>query len=689
MTAVIFLVVLLFGLGIAVALFFVFKKLHEDAVPRQPKLLSDKPFLIYLFSSCGALAGLYYLGHITTGFWGWFWYTLLFGLTLAILAYIAYDALKRDAQAKKQRELLDKFAWQQRHLQTQIKGITSTLPSPARFNEQVSVALAALLERENLPTPGPAIRQEIANALTDIYKRTTTLPLTDQSISALEASLAHAQTFDPGAVREACVTAFSAFIRRLPAPGPHHFDLPLAELLDLGQITADLINPFRNQVLYERNICRSIWDNFHANAVKMGGGNAPVYPQELNSKLPKTELAHLYLRNTPFNQLLQTLVPFGFDDQTRFTHHWCMGDNGTGKTTYLRYFIKADLARVAKGECSLVVIDSKKLIREMRTLRIFAEELRDRVIIVDPKHPVALNPFYLPDNQCAEIFSYMLADIEGQASKLQRGAISYMVKAARTRPNPNLYVLRDFFALKKSRTDRMEAPEGIEGFDDNTRHWFLNVFPNLHQATREGVHQRLMNLIDTDFMCESLNADRCALDLFDELHEGGKVLLVDTDRGSLGKENTHVLGRVFIALIDQLSSRRTHYPPKSLKPIFVVIDEAHDYIQSDERFADIMEKARDQRIAMTVAHHHEGQIDARIQASLNNAGIKTQCDDIGSVRVKTRRRSYDIPIKQLDFDHEPPMTRQQYAEMRQRIDAKYGIRASAEPEPVAERYDEP
>jgi len=561
-------------------------------------------------------------------------------------------------------------------------------PTDAIFCSQLADALERVLRRSGMLLPSKDILAELFRTARSIYIKELPPPVpTNADKVALSIAAQQTQNFDPAILAEAMLRGFAGFLQKLPTFDRTQFTLPIAELVDLPTAIYDLITPFRDPRLFETNHCRYIWEQFERNAVKMGGGNAPVYPQELQSDWPKYKIANLYLKDTPFNQLFQMQIPFGFEDETRCTHHWCLGHNGTGKTTYLRHFIKADLDRVERGECSLIIIDSKKLIREMRMLKQFATTLRDHIIIVDPAHPVALNPFHLPKEQSVDVLTYMLGNLT-EASDLQKGALSYLIRAARTYDKPNLYVLRDFFSLNKKR-GHVELPDGFERFDNNTQFWFRNTFPGLHNATKEGVQQRLMNILDHPMLEQMLNADRCALDLFEVLHEGGKVLLVDTDRATLTPERTEVLGRLFIALIDQLSSRRTHLDERKLKPIFVYLDEAHDYIKSDERFADILEKARAQRIAVTVAHHHEGQIDPRIEASLKNAGLKSRCDDIKSVSVKTRRRNYSIPVTRLDFDKLPQMTQQQYGDMRQRIVDIYGIRAISSPTPLPDDISEP
>lgn len=573
-----------------------------------------------------------------------------------------------------------------------LKSPSVPAPAPApqptsekEFVVKLIAALKQILEDSRVAYPSEDVALELIRIAEQVYARELPLPFdkkrellrpqTPEETKALQQIVDNEiQTFCDVAepqLAETLLKSFYTFLQRLPVYEHPQFTLPIAELVDLPSTMYDLITPFRDERLYSAERCRYIWDTFQQNSVTAGAGKAPVMPQHFKTDLPKNEIANLYLKGTPFNQLLQTHIPFGFDDEIRCTHHWCLGHNGTGKTTYLRYFIKADLERVERGECSLIVIDSKKLIREMRTLKQFVTTLEDRVIIVDPEHPIALNPFYLPQKQSRDVMRYMLANLS-EASDLQTGALSFLVDAAATYDKPSLYTIRDFFTLKKG-----ELPGNFDRFDNDTQIWFRSTFNELPHLTRSGINQRLANFIkDNATLCKMLNADRCALDLFDWLNEGGNVLLVDTDRGDDTPEATNILGRLFIALIDQVSTRRTKLDEHTLKPIFCYVDEAMDYIENDKRFADILFKARAQKIAMTVAHHTESQIDVKIQQALDQAGLRSHCPDREIVHVKTRQRNYTIPIQRLDFDrHLLHMSRDQYRAMRERMDDKYGVKA--------------
>jgi hypothetical protein len=540
---------------------------------------------------------------------------------------------------------------------------TSNLPG-AYYVVQEFLLLAKDIYNREIPPPPPGIATPAFTPLQETTFQTY-----------LREHLAIAQTFGPALLAEAILKSYLAFAQALPRFPQAQLTVPIAEVVDFNHLSKQLIDPFRDQRLWAAGRCKYVWEEYERNAVKAGGGDAPVYPQDFKGNLSRSKVADLYLRNTAFHQLFHLEIPFGFDDETRCAHHWCLGDTGTGKTTYLRHFIKADLERVERGECSLVVIDSKKLIREMRMLKQFATSLKDRVIIVDPEHPIAINPFYLPSKQSHDVIEYMLAGLS-EASDLQSGALAFLIDAAATYDHPTLHTIKDFFALKKD-----QLPDNFSNFDPETQHWFRHTRPTLHIATSAGLGQRLANFLKRNAtLAAMLNADRCALDLFDWLHDGGRVLLVDTDLAELGKEGTNVLGRLFIALLDQVSSRRTKYDEKKLKPIFVLIDEAGDYIKQDTRFADILIKARAQKVAVTVAHQIVEDISVVNQAHLRNAGLKSSCQDIKSVEVRTRKRSYTIPIKPLDFDHLPAMTRDEYNDMRERMDEQYGVKRK-DPEP--------
>lgn len=453
---------------------------------------------------------------------------------------------------------------------------------------------------------------------------------------------------------DAITTSLMAFIMRLPPPVQSTFQRPLLETTNPASLIWDMIQPLREPLVADLNLFKSVVDTYAKNAGVQG-----AHPQDYTG--PKEELAVAYFRNIPMLPLLQTSVPFvPFTEQERFTHHWIMGHNGTGKTTYLSRLLKADLASVGRDECSLVVVDSKKLIRDMRDLVDFGpyNELDGRLTLVDADDLFPLNPF-LSGNPKG-IVSYMLANLT-EASNLQAGAINFYINAVMASPEKNLRTMQKLIAMGKD-----ELPTAIMGrLDPTTNNWFRHTRKTLAGLTSGGVAQRLDNFMDeSKLLSRMFEADTFGLDI-KGLHEGGRVWLIDTNRAKFGKDGANLLGRMIIALINQLSEYRTNVKGP-YKPVWVVIDEAQDYIASDAIFADILEKARSSRIGVTIAHHHLGQIpDTRVKGALENVGIKSQCHDIGSVEVKKRRESFTLRVDRLDFEHEPKMRPEDYTYLRE------------------------
>jgi hypothetical protein len=482
----------------------------------------------------------------------------------------------------------------------------------------------------------------------------------DMDIEYLRPLALASQLFDYDLITKALTQSILAFLRHLPRPSeqPTPWKVPASQLIPVGQTIVDVLAPFCTPELKARGLCKTVREKYGAGYAVTG-----VWPVQYKGE----DVLELYLIPA-FRELFNIAIPFQpFTDEMRFTHHWCMGDNGSGKTTFLRHFIKDDLARVAREECSLFVVDSKRLVREMRTLKDFAagQPLDGHLILIDADAIFPLNPFKLPKAQGVPLLVYMLAGLT-EASKLQMGVLRHYVNAAYSMTNPTLYSLSELMLTPK---DKLPAGLNPDRLDDVTRKWFLHTRRGVAALTSGGIEQRLMDFLaefrDGPFL-KMLNADSFALDMR-EIQRGGKVLLVDTSRRAFGKEAGALLGRLVIALIDQLASERTDHPGP---PVFVVIDEAQDYIARDEIFADILEKARSSKIGMTIAHHHlkqSGGFIPGVVAALEQAGIKSRCHDVGSVHITTRKKEFDLPVKKLEFDHEPQMERDDYAVMRERL----------------------
>lgn len=540
------------------------------------------------------------------------------------------------------------------------------------------------LDPEPEPEPAPVVLRDFKEDLRErMWQRMMEfdLPIPDEKTMEIVLSVAEElynarETTDDDEKVRACIGGMmSGFIARLPRIPLAPFKAAIVNTTYAPSLIWDLVEPMRRDGVLSTMVIR-----FNANMAEVTEelrARERVTPQ----KYPKPDVER-YLDGTPLRTLLNVLVPYNpFPDKERYTHHWCMGAYGAGKTTYLRHLIRYDLERVKAGEVSLIVMDSKKLIREMRRMKLLKGV---RTIIIDAETAFPLNPFHMPKDQARRVISYMLANLQG-ASELQGGALRFFIDAVLQSRDKTLDTLLDYVKLE----DKEQPKGGIKSWSPELQQWWTKTRPKLHEATVSGLQQRLSNFVhDYPKLARMFNADSFGIDLFKELHDGGTVLLVDTDRESFGKDGANMLGRLIIALVDQLSSRRTHLQESSLKPVWFVCDEAQDYIQSDLVFADILEKARAQRIGVMVAHHHTGQLDKRIEQSLAQAGFKSDCVQPGVVNIIRRDKTMTtLTPKPYEFiDDELQMDDPEYAALRAKLKKEFPYKG---PKDRSDEVEEP
>ena len=83
------------------------------------------------------------------------------------------------------------------------------------------------------------------------------------------------------------------------------------------------------------------------------------------------EVVFGYLKDTPFLRLFDVPVPVAIDEELRFSHTWVLAPPKTGKTQLIQWLVSHDLPKVARGEASVVVMDSQgDLINNLANLHI-------------------------------------------------------------------------------------------------------------------------------------------------------------------------------------------------------------------------------------------------------------------------------------------------------------------------------
>src|SRR5581483_12130483 len=138
------------------------------------------------------------------------------------------------------------------------------------------------------------------------------------------------------------------------------------------------------------------------------------------------------------------------------------------------------------------------------------------------------------------------------------------------------------------------------------------------------------------------NAETCKFDIRAEM-DAGRVIILNTSRTRLG-DGAAVYGRLFINMIRAAAFRR-----KASIPVFLYIDECHDYIATDTKLAQILDQCRSFNICPIFAHQRLGQLkttdvhEAVAQCALKFANTRENAKDLAPRFGLEEPAALDLP----------------------------------------------
>lgn len=374
---------------------------------------------------------------------------------------------------------------------------------------------------------------------------------------------------------------------------------------------------------------------------------------KLPSKAPAMDNDHLiqtYLDGTPLARLYDFAVPILLSQKSRFEHHHIVAGSGHGKTQTLQSLILHDLVEVAKGEASIVVIDSQgDLINRLSKLDVFGESgvLADKLVLIDPsdvEYPIALNLFDIGMerinqysqldrermiNGVLELYDFVLGSLlDAQMTQKQSVIFRYITRLMLHIPNATIETLRDL--LEEGGANRYR--QHIDRLQGSARAFFHTEFDSREFVqTKKQVLRRLWGILENQSFERMFLHPRNKLDLYSEMNSG-KVILINTAKDLLKEEGTQIFGRFFIAMIAQAAQERSVIAEDTRMPTFVYVDEAQDYF--DRNVGVILSQARKYKVGMVLAHQFLGQLDTKL---LESVSANTSIKFAGGVSAKDAR----------------------------------------------------
>ncbi|MBV9693170.1 MAG: DUF87 domain-containing protein, partial [Alphaproteobacteria bacterium] len=396
------------------------------------------------------------------------------------------------------------------------------------------------------------------------------------------------------------------------------FEVPLIDLLDDPASVIDrlFILPYDDES-FRLDLFKQLRELCATNLLIASGFRGDANIREVEHRLVRAtkqkdktgaELADLYLRDSPFQAMLDAPVPFRIPDELRFEHCHIVGGTGHGKTQLMQKMIHTDLIASRDDGRSVIVIDSQgDLINKLVRLDLFSpdvnDSLADRLVIIDPadvEFPAALNLFdahldrvreYSPAdrervlNGVIELYELFFGSFLGAELTQKQGVIfKYLARLMLAIPGATIHT------LMKIMEDGKPYKQYIAQLDASAQYFFeTEFFHPSFAATKKQVLRRLWGVLSTPAFERMFTQPQNKLDLFAAMNEG-KIILVSTAKDLLKREGSQLLGRFFIAMIAQAALERSTLPEHHRNAAFVYVDEAQEYF--DDSIETILNQAR-------------------------------------------------------------------------------------------------
>ena len=356
----------------------------------------------------------------------------------------------------------------------------------------------------------------------------------------------------------------------------------------------------------------------------MGETPRHIWPE--HSKLPRSELFHTYLKDTPLQRLSRLRVPFSVPRELLAEHTAIFAPAGHGKTQLLQALVH-DL--LADNPPAMIIMDSHgDMLRNLRPI-IPPEKL----VVLDPEvSPPALNLFDLEGTASDEMFGYLFTAIDRTLTAKQLTAVIFALRLLKKLPTPTLVTFLEVLGDRAKNIEGSKYRSIIEAFDPITHGFFATqYFDKDNSGTRTQVANRLFSVLGNPIFEKMFNAPTNSFDAFKCMQEG-KIVLVNTSMLALRTQGSSVLGRYVIAQCLSAAYKRATLLEHQRRPALIIIDEAAQYF--DDTTETILSESRKYNVGLMFATQYVGQLPDEVRQSM--AG-NTATKIVGPVSMQDAR----------------------------------------------------
>jgi len=312
-------------------------------------------------------------------------------------------------------------------------------------------------------------------------------------------------------------------------------------------------------------------------------------------------------KNKRLFDLFHTPQHVRFPDSTKDAHSYALGGTKSGKSELLKHLL---LQEIGRNDKAVILIEPNGDLAEQVARQTIID--KERLIYIDLSflpHTPSINPFEFitQDNdldrekqtQIIRIALVQMMKLDGAPLTLQMQSVlqpclEVVSKAGGT--------LRDVqrMMVPGMGDDLFELGCSMQKYKD----FFLHTFNNGNlTVSKQGIFQKLMNVLNLStfqhFFCGT-----STIDLVQAITDK-KVIVFNLSKGKLGAIAAEYIGKMLLAILQNIIFQRASIPEKERVPIALYIDEFQDLIT--ESVEDLFVQGRKYKVSLTVASQVLGQ----------------------------------------------------------------------------------
>ena len=351
---------------------------------------------------------------------------------------------------------------------------------------------------------------------------------------------------------------------------------------------------------------------------------------------------------------------YGLPEEELFkTHIACFGTTGAGKSTLARWIM---LMLALKGY-SVVFIDPNGD-DSLKLLKMLPEELVDKVIYVDfstLEHyglTVRINPLEYTDIQEKELvkntfISTLEAIYERSWGPQMARILSKTIDLLLAQPPGTVSVL-DVYRVLVDEGFRKKLLENVR--DDELREFWEKEWKLIQEKRKESILATI-NKLDQLFsptLRPLLSARKSTFDLEEALNSG-KIVIFNLSALKVSPQLKVFLGTLIFTKILATAFKRQKLGEKQRHPAFIVVDEAHNFIQPSmvQALTSLLAEARKFRVYLFLLTQFPQQLPKKLRAAVYELCKHLFVFQVGLDTAKELKKLFEPVLDEKDLVEMP------------------------------------